>query len=95
MRDDRTRMARGVLARVTGQAGVDLAAAALVVRAGYPAGVVWQAASELRPDLVGIAMRGATGLRYALPGSVAERVLRDLRCDVVVGQPFGSEFRLP
>ena len=46
-------------------------------------------------DLIVIATHGRTGLRHALFGSVAERVLRKAPCPVLSFRPAGHHFEMP
>lgn len=69
-----------------------------LVRQGDAATVIEQAAAELRADVVVMGTHGRTGLRRAVLGSVAERVLHRVACPVLtvrgdadvpaVGPPF-------
>ncbi len=56
----------------------------LSVRAGEPAEVILQAAEEFRPDAVVVATSGRSRVRRFFLGSTADRVIRDLRCAVLV-----------
>jgi len=53
-----------------------LPATKAVLRRGPPAMEILAAIDELHPDLVVIGTRGRTGVKHALLGSVAERVVR-------------------
>ena len=75
--------ARGALAAFARDGGVDPAKLELAVQHGYP-GTAVTAAADQRADLVAIGTRGLSGLHYVLLGSVAEHVLRESRCDVLV-----------
>jgi nucleotide-binding universal stress UspA family protein len=55
-----------------------------LVRAGDPAATVLAAAAELGCDLIVMGTHGRTGLGRLLTGSVAETVLRQARCPVLV-----------
>lgn len=76
--------ARDKLAALAADAGLEPAATPLVVRYGYAGNLIAQAVAETRADLVVVGTRGLTGLGYALLGSVAEHVLRESPCDVLV-----------
>lgn len=52
---------------------------------GGPAEVVAQAA-ELEADLIVVGTHGHTGVKHALLGSVAERIVRDAGCSVLVAR---------
>jgi nucleotide-binding universal stress UspA family protein len=56
---------------------------ALVVRAGNPFHEISEAAREMHSDLIIIATHGCTGLKRALLGSTAERVVRYAKCAVM------------
>ena len=56
---------------------------ALVVRAGNPFHEITEAAREMKTDLIIISTHGYTGLRRALLGSTAERVVRYAKCAVM------------
>lgn len=53
------------------------------VRLGAPVPTVEAAVDEFRPDLLVVGTHGRTGVAHALLGSVAERLLRRPRCDVL------------
>jgi len=53
------------------------------VRLGAPVPTVEAAVDEFRPDLLVVGTHGRTGVAHALLGSVAERLLRRSRCDVL------------
>jgi universal stress protein A len=55
----------------------------VVVRSGNPFHEITEAARELKIDLVIIATHGYTGIKRALLGSTAERVVRYAQCAVM------------
>jgi universal stress protein A len=55
-----------------------------VVVHGMPAEEIMRAADEQKVDLIVIATHGHTGLKHLFMGSVAERVIRHVRCPVLV-----------
>lgn len=57
-----------------------------LVRYGRAPQVISSVARRLRPDLIAVGSAGRTGLPYVLLGSVAEHVLREVSCDVLVAQ---------
>jgi nucleotide-binding universal stress UspA family protein len=66
-----------------------------ILCAGDPRHVILAEIERVRPDLVALGTRGLQGLRRVLLGSVAESVLRRMRCEVVVvagpgGQPASA-----
>lgn len=52
-------------------------------------------ARRLRADLVAVGTAGRTGVPYILLGSVAEHVMREAPCDVLVVRSGTSRFELP
>jgi len=52
-------------------------------------------AKHLRAELVAVGTTGRTGLPYILLGSVAEHVLREVPCDVLVARAKPIRFELP
>jgi len=56
----------------------------IVVRTGKAFTEICAAAKELKTDLIIIATHGYTGLKHALLGSTAERVVRHAPCPVLV-----------
>jgi nucleotide-binding universal stress UspA family protein len=57
--------------------------------------VIVQALRERDADLAVLGSHGRSGLRYVLLGSVAEHVLRESPCDVLVVHPKIAGFELP
>jgi universal stress protein E len=66
--------------------GLDSTSFVRLVRYGRAPQVISSVARRLRPDLVAVGSAGRTGLPYVLLGSVAEHVLREVSCDVLVAQ---------
>lgn len=60
------------------------------VRTGYPPREITALAGEQRTDLLVISTHGLRGLRRYPLGSVAERVVREATCPVLVTRPFGK-----
>jgi nucleotide-binding universal stress UspA family protein len=56
------------------------------VQTGAPAETIARAAAEWRADLIVIGSHGRTGVRRALLGSVAEEVMRNAPCPVLVAR---------
>jgi glycine betaine transporter len=54
------------------------------LRAGHPVTTIIALAKRTQADLIVMGTRGRTGLRRALIGSVAERVVREAHCPVLV-----------
>jgi nucleotide-binding universal stress UspA family protein len=57
------------------------------VYTGDPAGAVVRAVREEGCDLVVVGTHGRTGLKRLVLGSVAEQVVREAPCDVLVARP--------
>lgn len=57
-----------------------------LVRYGRVPQVISSVARRLSPDLIAVGSAGRTGLPYVLLGSVAEHVLREVSCDVLVAR---------
>ena len=56
------------------------------VQTGAPAETIARAAAEWRADLIVIGSHGRTGVRRVLLGSVAEEVMRNAPCPVLVAR---------
>ena len=59
----------------------------IIVRAGITDEVICEAAAEVDADLLVVASHGRDGLSRLVMGSVAERVIRDAPCPVLVVKP--------
>lgn len=57
---------------------------------GEAADAILQAAEEERVDLIVLSTHGATGLRKWIFGSIADKILRGARCDVLTIHPISS-----
>lgn len=57
-----------------------------IVRPGDPRTVILEQARRRLSDLIALGTKGRTGLPHVLLGSVAEAVIRDARCDVLVAR---------
>ena len=57
---------------------------AYLVRDGDPAATILAAAAELGCDMIVMGTHGRSGLERLLTGSVAETVMRQARCPVLV-----------
>jgi nucleotide-binding universal stress UspA family protein len=66
-----------------------------LLRHGRAPHVIAGVAGRLRADLVSVGTVGRTGLPYILLGSVAEHVMREASCDVLVARSGPSRFQLP
>lgn len=65
------------------------------VRAGDPRAVLLNEAARSRAELVVLGTHGRAGLAHALIGSIAEGVIADASCDVLVARPVRFSFALP
>jgi len=63
-----------------------------LVRVGRPHREITKAAEELRSDLIVIATHGYTGLKHAVMGSTAERVVRHAPCPVLTVRQREHDF---
>jgi universal stress protein E len=75
--------------------GLDDKSFVRLLRYGRAPQVISAIARRLRPDLVSVGSAGRTGLPYVLLGSVAEHVLREVSCDVLVARSGSLAFELP
>ena len=66
-----------------------------LLRYGRAPHVITAAAQRLRPELVCVGSVGRTGLPQILLGSVAEHVLREVSCDILVARSGSLTFELP
>jgi nucleotide-binding universal stress UspA family protein len=62
------------------------------IRAGQPYYEITAAARELEVDLIVITTHGRTGLKHALLGSTAERVVRHAPCPVLTVRERQHDF---
>jgi len=65
------------------------------VRSGRARWEISKIAKLLRADLVAVGTAGRTGIPYILLGSVAEHVMREAPCDVLVARSGANGFELP
>jgi nucleotide-binding universal stress UspA family protein len=59
----------------------------ILVRSGIAPHEILHAASEIKADLIVMATHGRSGINHLLMGSVAELVLRQATCPVLVMRP--------
>lgn len=78
------REARVEIGNLLREAGLRGEVSEILVEEGPPFLVVKRAIERLEPQLLVIGTHGRTGLRRALLGSVAEQVIREAGCDVLV-----------
>jgi universal stress protein E len=84
------REARDQLRRFLESIGLSDAVSDIVLEEGPPFVAIKKVVERLRPHLLVIGTRGHTGLKRVLLGSVAERVLLELECDVLTIPPMGE-----
>jgi universal stress protein E len=84
------RDAREQLRRFLESIGLSDAVRNIVLEEGPPFVAIKQVVERLRPHLLVIGTRGHRGLKRALLGSVAERVLLELECDVLAVPPMSE-----
>ena len=65
------------------------------VRSGRAVPDITQAVAHLGADLVAMGTRGRSDLPYTLLGSVAQQMLREVPCDVLLARPAHFHFELP
>jgi len=87
--------AREQLERVVPDAVRERVGLSLAVRRGAAFVEIVRYAKEEAIDLIVIATHGRTGLRHALFGSVAEKVVRKAPCPVLSVRPKGHDFAMP
>jgi nucleotide-binding universal stress UspA family protein len=87
--------ARRAVVRLLDDVGEAAAHWTSTVREGDPRIVVLRELEERRADLAVLGTHGRTGLAHFLLGSVAEWVLENAPCDVLVGRPERFTFELP
>jgi nucleotide-binding universal stress UspA family protein len=83
--------AEELLARVEREAFPDEIYTNAIVRSGTPFHEITKAASRLEADLIILTTHGRTGLKHALLGSNAERIVRHSSCPVLVVRDKESE----
>ena len=65
------------------------------VREGDPRMVVLRALIKFKADVVVLGTHGRSGISHFLLGSVAEWILHEAPCDVLIGRPERFTFELP
>ena len=66
-----------------------------VVGRGDPRGIVFHEAVQRGSDLIAVGTHGRSGLSHVLLGSVAEWLIRNAQCDILVARPHRFSFELP
>ncbi len=85
--------AEELLARVQREAFGENIYTDAIVRAGTPFHEITKAASRLEADLIILTTHGRTGLKHAVLGSTAERIVRYATCPVLVVRDKETETR--
>lgn len=65
------------------------------IRAGDGRSLILMEAARLRTDMIALGTHGRSGVAHALVGSVAEWVISQAPCDVLVARPVRFSFELP
>jgi nucleotide-binding universal stress UspA family protein len=87
------RAAKSRLDLLCKQTGIDSGSVAkTLVRSGTPFKEITDAARTLKVDLIVIATHGYSGLKHAMLGSTAERVVRHASCPVLIVREREHEF---
>jgi|SRR5215470_6781521 len=86
---------RAQLVKLEARAREGRVAASSLLREGAPFVEIVRAARSESADLIIMGTHGRTGLRHALMGSTAEKVVRKAPCAVLVVRPPGARFEPP
>lgn len=84
LRDEAKRMVEELAKKASAESGLAVVAD---FRTGPAYSEVVQFAAEVRADLIVVGSHGRTGLKRAIMGSVAERVVRHAHCAVLTVKP--------
>ncbi|MFZ5892949.1 MAG: universal stress protein [Myxococcota bacterium] len=91
--DEREQRVRAQLTEFVAKSGVNTPCN-LIVRTGDPRQTILEVAKERGSDLIALGTEGKSGITHALVGSVAEGVLRNASCDVLVARAPRPDFNL-
>ena len=94
-REEARKAATTALERVVEEFRRENVRAEAVLRSGRPFVEIVRLARELPADLVVMGTHGRSGIRHALIGSVAERVVRKSPCPVLTVKTPGATFESP
>lgn len=94
-REESRKAAAGALETVAAELRREGVAVETVLRSGRPFVEIVRLAREIPADLVVMGTHGRSGLRHALIGSVAERVVRKSPCPVLTVKQAGASFETP
>lgn len=89
--DTRAREARDKLGEFLAANGLDVRHVQLTIDAGPPFDAIHHAVVHRSPQLLVVGTRGLTGLKRVFLGSVADRVLREIECDILAVPPPRGE----
>lgn len=76
--------ARNDIASLLGDAGMTDATLKILTDEGPPAATIKRAVERLQPQLLVIGTHGRSGIKRALLGSVAGRIISEVECDILV-----------
>lgn len=85
--DEMANEARGRLTETVLRTGLDPASTPQLVRYGYPGRIITRVAQDWHIDLIVMGTHGRSFLKQILLGSVAEHVLKECHCDVLLIPP--------
>lgn len=91
LRDQIEREARNRLAEAVSRAGLEPKSTPQLVRYGYPGRIITHVAQDRGVDLIVMGTHGRSMLEQALLGSVAEHVLKECQCDVLLVPPADKD----
>ena len=66
----------------------------IAIHAGDPRAIIFQEARHRGADLIALGTHGRSGVARAVMGSVAERVLREATCDVLIARLHRADVTL-
>lgn len=95
LNDEYREGARRAMKELLDELGEDATGFRTAIRRGDPRTVLVRELVRRRADLAVLGTHGRTGLSHLLLGSVAEWVLKNAPCDVLIGRPERFTFELP
>src|SRR5690606_35242639 len=87
----RNELTRRKMLQILQHAGIDLERVHVSTEQARPLALIERAMAEVRPELLVIGMSRWIALKRLLASSVADQVLRSVRCDVLAIPPSRSE----
>lgn len=94
-RTDLRDQAHAALQKLIAAHGAEARGWRMSVRAGEPSAVIVRELIRRDADIVVLGTHGRAGLSHLLLGSVAEAVLEEAPCDVLIGRPERFTFEMP